>query len=201
MRRHVNLMSDVARFRVAARISLRRWAVALVAAATMLAPVSIWHWQECRRIRHEHEALEASYAPIRRLNEMNMELRTAAISLVRDERLTLELSRRRPVATLLGLVSAATAATNGALYVESVALAQTPPGSPATTSAHDVLTIEAACPPQFDISTFVDALKQPPFREVVITSDDLTTNNGVDGKRYTIECRLAAPAARGTDAQ
>ena len=200
MKRHANLMSDGARFRVAARVSLRRWALALAATVTMLTPLSIWHWQECRRIRHEHEALEASYAPIRRLNEMNLELRTAATSLVRDERLTLELSRRRPTATLLGIVSAATAVTNGALFIEHINLAHTAPGAQAGTARQDQLTIEAACPPQFDISTFVDALKQPPFTEVKIRSDGLTTNDGVDRKTYTIECLFTTPAGKDSNA-
>src|SRR5688572_1587059 len=78
MKRYANLMSDQALFRVSARASFRRWAPALAGLLAMLAPVAVWHWQQCQRIRHEHEALEASYAPIRRLNEMNMELRADA---------------------------------------------------------------------------------------------------------------------------
>jgi hypothetical protein len=201
MKRHVNLMSDAARFRVAARVALHRWALALAVLATLLAPISIWHWQECRRIRHEHEASEASYAPIRRLNDMNAELRTTAASLVRDQRLTLQLSRRRPAWTLLGIVTAATAATGGSVYVEHIDLAQTPPGGAASTPSQNVLTIEAVCPPQFDIATFVDALDKPPFTEVKITSDDLSTRDGVDRKTYTIECRLSASAGKDSHAQ
>jgi hypothetical protein len=200
MRRHVNLMSESARFRAGARVSLRRWALVLATIMTMLTPISIWRWQECQRIRHEHEALEASYAPIRRLNDINTELRTAASSLVRDERITLELSRRRPVATLLGIVSAATAATNGALFIERINLTQTPPGAAAGMPGSNVLKIEAACPPQFDISIFVDALKQRPFSEVKITSDDLASSNGVDRKTYTIECRFSPPAGKDSHA-
>ncbi len=196
MKRYANLMSDQARFRVSARASLRRWALVLVALLTLLAPMAIWHWQQCQRIRHEHEALEARYAPIRRLNEMNMELRADAASLVRDERLTLELSRRRPVDTLLGIIGAATAASKGALFIERINLTQTPPGAPAGTPGVDVLKVEAACPPQFDISTFVDALKRPPFADVTISSDDLSTENGVDRKIYSIECRFTAPAGK-----
>jgi hypothetical protein len=64
----------------------------------------------------------------------------------------------------------------------------------------NVLKVDAACPPQFDISTFVDALKRPPFSEVTITSDDLSTENGVDRKIYSIECRLTAPAGRDSHA-
>jgi hypothetical protein len=201
MKRHANLMSEAARFRVAARILLRRWAIALAATVALLAPITVWRWQECRRTRLEHEALEASYAPIRRLDEMNMELRNAATALVRDERLTLELSRRRPPTTLLGIVSAAAAATNGSVYIQSLNLSQSPPGASVPSGGQDMLTVEAACPPQFDIATVVDALKQPPFTEVKITSDDLSSADGVDRKTYTIECRLAPPAKENASAK
>ena len=200
MKRYANLMSDAARFRVAARVAFRRWALALAVLTTLLAPISIWHWQECQRIRHEHEASEASYAPIRRLNEMNAELRTTAASLVRDKRLALELSRRRPAWNLLAIVTAATESTGGSVYIEHVNLSQTPPGGAASTQSQDVLTIDAVCPPQFDIATFVEALDQPPFTEVKITSDDLSTRDGVDRKTYAIECRLTAPAGRDSHA-
>jgi hypothetical protein len=194
MKRHLNLMTEGARFRVAARVSTRRWALALAAAVTMLAPLTIWHWQECRRIRQEHEAVEATYEPFRRLALMNAKLRTTATSLVRDERLVLELSRNRPAATLLGIVSAAASGTEGALFVEHLDLTQTPPGAGAA-AGQDRLMIEAVCTPQFDISSFTDALKRAPFVEVKITSEDLIEENGVDAKQYTIECLLTGPAA------
>ncbi|HEX6963248.1 MAG TPA: hypothetical protein VF175_15380 [Lacipirellula sp.] len=194
MKRHVNLMTETARFRVGATMLTRRWALALAATIVLLAPLTIWRWQECRRIRQEHDALEATYEPFRRLELMNAELRTTATTLVRDERLPLELSRNRPTATLMGVVAAAVKATDGALYVEHLDVAQTPPGGDAAATP-DRLLIDAVSTPQFDISTFTDALKRRPICKVKITSEDLITENGVDAKNYAIECLLTGPAA------
>ena len=189
MKRYANLMSDGARFRTAARISLRRWSLALVTGATLLTPIAGWHWQEWRRICHEHEALEASYEPIRRLNTLNQQLRTTAANLVRDERLPLELSSNRPVATVLGIVGNAARQSGGALYIEHIQLDLAPPGSEVA-PAPDRLVIEAACTLKYDVANFVSALKTAPVAEVKIVTDELATKNGVDHKNYSVECVL-----------
>lgn len=186
MRRYVNLMSEGARFRVAARVQLRRWALALVGAVAVLAPVAAWRWQEARRVRQEHEALEASYEPIRRLNTTNMALRTDAAALIRDDRLPLELSRKRPVATLLGIVGAAVATSKGELFVEHMRLVQSPLGAASPSKGR--LIIEVASTLTFDVANFVDALKVAPIVEVKVASDQLVSQDGVDRKNYTLEC-------------
>jgi hypothetical protein len=198
MRRYVNLMSDAARFRTTARLVVRRWALALVATATLLTPLAGIHWQESRQVRQLHEAREASYEPIRRLNMMNMDLRTKAAALVRDERLPLELSRKRPVATVLGVVSAAAASSEGALFIEHLQVVQSPPAGPNVAPAPDRLVIEAACTLKYDVTNFVDALKVPPISDARITSDEVVTENGVDRKNFTVECVLNAAASPET---
>jgi hypothetical protein len=185
-------MTDGARFRTAARLLIRRWGLAVGTAATLVTPVAGWHWQECRTVRHEHEALEASYEPIRRLNAMNMQLRTAAAKLVSDERLSLELASQRPVATVLGIVGSAAKQSDGALYIEHIQLDIGAPGGDGI-RAPDRLVIEAACTLKYDVANFVAALKTAPISEVKIVSDDMVTKNGVDHKNYTVECVLSAP--------
>jgi hypothetical protein len=186
-------MSEGARFRTAARIHIRHWTLALVATIVVLTPLAAGRWQEARRVRQEHEALEASYDPIRRLTTMNNELRSAAATLVRDDRMPLELSRRRPVGTLLGVVSAAAAASNGELYVERLHLAQAPPGQPGAPAAQDRLIVDVASTLTFDIANFVEALKVAPIADVKVASDELVEENGVDRKNYSLECLLSAP--------
>jgi hypothetical protein len=195
MRKYVNLMSEGAQFRTAARVQLRRWVTALVATTVVLTPIAIGRWQEARRVRQDHEALEASYDPIRRLTSMNNELRTTAATLVRDDRLPLELSRKRPVGTLLGIVSAAAAASNGELYVEHLQLAQSPPSQPGAPPAQDRLIIDVASTLTFDIANFVEALKVAPIAEVKVASDELVEENGIDRKNYSLECLLSTPAS------
>ena len=132
MKRYSNLMTESARMRVSAAYYLRCWGMGILAGVAAATPVAVWQWQRARTLRQEHEALEASYEPFRRLEQMNGELRTAATKLVQDERLPLELSRRRPTATLLGIVGTAVAATEGALFVEHMEVSQTPPGATAS---------------------------------------------------------------------
>jgi hypothetical protein len=193
MRKYVNLMSDGAQFRAAAHIQLRRWGLALVAAIIVLIPLGVARWQEARRVQQQHEALEASYDPIRRLTAMNNELRTAAATLVRDERLPLELSRKRPSGTLLAIVSEAAAASNGELYVEHLKFAQALPASAATAAGQDCLIIDVATTLTFDVANFVEALKVAPIVDVKVAADELVEENGVDRKNYSLECLLASP--------
>lgn len=195
MRKYVNLMSESAQFRTAARVQLRRWVMALAATFVVLTPLAVGRWQEARRVRQEHEALEASYDPIRRLTSMNNELRNTAATLVRDDRLPLELSRKRPVGTLMGIVSAAAAASSGELYVEHLKLAQSPPSQPGAPPAQDRLIIDVASTLTFDIANFVEALKVAPIAEVKVASDELVEENGIDRKNYSLECLLSEPAS------
>jgi hypothetical protein len=186
-------MSDAARFRVAARVRARRWALALAAAFTVMAPLSIFRREELRTLRNEHEAMEASYEPVRRLVQLNRELRSQATSLVTDEKLALSLSRRRPVTTLLGVASAAAAETRGQLFIEHLSLTQQPAGDDASSTPNagsNRLVIEAAATLTYDIARFVEALQRAPIASVKVTSDVVVSQNGIDRKNYTIECIL-----------
>jgi hypothetical protein len=186
-------MSEAARFRAAAGVRARRWALALGVAVTVMAPLSIIRWEESRTVRNEHEAMEASYEPIRRLIQLNRDLRTQAVALVTDEKLALALSRRRPVTTLLGVASAAAAETRGQLYIEHLSLTQLPPGDATSVASNDGsnrLVIEAAATLSYDIARFVEALQKAPIASVKVTSDVVVSQNGIDRKNYTIECTL-----------
>ncbi len=194
MRKYVNLMSEAAQFRTAARIYLRRWALALAVFVTALIPVATWRWQEARAVRQQHEALEASYKPIRTLTALNTQLRTAAVALVHDERLPLELAQKRPVASLLGIIAAAAAASNGELFIEHLHVAQAPPGAEAAQPPQDRVIIETAATLTYDVANFVEALKVAPIASVKVVADEIVTENGVDRKSYHLECLLSATA-------
>lgn len=187
MKRHVNLMSEGAKFRAAVRKQSRRWAVALALLVIVLVPLDGMRWREQTRVRHEHEALEASYEPVRRLSLVNRQLRTEAINLVRDERLSLELAQQRPLLTLLARISAAASAGNGQIYVEQITVEQAVPGN-AEKPVPNQVVVEAAATLTYDVSQFVESLKQPPITAVKVTSDVVTSENGVDRKNYTLEC-------------
>ena len=60
------------------------------------------------------------------------------------------------------------------------------------------MVIEAACTLKYDVANFVGALKAAPIAEVKIITDELATENGVDHKKYAVECVLKAPAQEAT---
>ncbi|MCC6492039.1 MAG: hypothetical protein IT424_03355 [Pirellulales bacterium] len=188
MNRYVQLMSESAQFRAAARKHLRRWgaAAALLVAAT--APLGAWQWRHQSQMRQQCEALEASYEPVRRLNGVNRNLRTQAITLVRDERLILELARQRPVTSLLACVAAATSASQGQAFVERLNFEQPVPGSAEKSAPR--LTVEVAATLSYDISEFVESLRREPIDAVKVTSDVVTTRDGIDRKTYTLLCEF-----------
>jgi hypothetical protein len=194
MNRHVNLMTDSAKFRTAARLHLRWWGVSLAGLMVMLTPLTLMRWEEATKARKAHEAMESSYEPIRRLVKINRELRDEAVGLVKNDRLELELSWNRPVAVLLGVVSAAAAESSGQLYVEHLEIKDRPPGggapptSAANPSAEQRLHIEAAATTAYDIVTFVEALRKAPIKSVKVTSDAIISVDGKDHKKYTLEC-------------
>lgn len=188
MKRHVNFMSETAQFRAATRRHSRQWAYALIAGALLLIPVGAVRWVEQTRVRHQHEAMEASYEPVRRLNAINGQLRNAAENLVRDERLVLELSRDRPMAALLGRVTRATEDSNGQLFVQRLTVSQSAPGLKMGNAGHGRVVIEAAATLTYDVSQFVESLKAPPLADVKVTSDLVIAENGVDRKNYVLEC-------------
>lgn len=190
MKRHVNFMSEAAQFRAAVRRHLRRWAGALCACVLLLIPGGAVRWVEHAQVRHEHEALEACYEPVRRLNAINGQLRTAAMNLVRDERLALQLSRERPMAALLGRVTRAVEDSSGQLFVQRLTVSQSAPGLKTGSAGRGRLVIEAAATLTYDVSQFVESLKAPPLNDVKITSDLVVAENGIDRKNYVLECEF-----------
>jgi len=190
MKRYVNLMSERAQFRVTARRQLRRWMLALALLIGILVPLSGMRWREHCRVQREHEALEACYEPVKRLNALNVKLRNEATALVRDERIPLELSRSRPAAVLLGLASAAAAASQGELFIERLDIAQNTPRGESEPAVPGRMIIEVAATLTYDVAGFVKALHKAPIGEVKVTSDEVVTVDGIDRKNYIIECVL-----------
>jgi len=190
MKHYANLMSEAAHFRAQAWIRLRRWALALALLGAVLVPLAGMRWRECRRVQQEHEALEARYAPIKRLNALNVKLRAEAGTLVRDERLALELSRHRPASALLGLISAAAASSRGELFIEHLNLTQNAPHGENQPAVEERMIIEAAATLRYDIAGFVKALEKPPIKQVRVTSDEVVSEHGIEHKSYVIECVL-----------
>ena len=78
MRNYVNLMSDAAQFRTAARVRFAagRWRWPRPSSSSRRSPSGVG--KRPAACGQEHEALEASYDPIRRLTTMNNELRNTA---------------------------------------------------------------------------------------------------------------------------
>jgi hypothetical protein len=183
-------MSESSRFRVAVCVLLRRWALGVAAVVAAAAPLAGMRYREYSRVCQEHEALEAAYAPVKWLADMNLQLRKEAAALVRDDRLPLELSRHRPAAALLGVASAAAADSGGELFIEHLSITQSVPSDEDGRPVEDRMVIEATAKLTYDIADFVEALKQAPVRAVKVAADDVVSLNGFDCKNYVIECSL-----------
>lgn len=186
MRNCVNLMSDGARLRAALHVRVRLWVAVWALLVAAAAPFAAVRWLERHGIDQERAALEARYEPFGRLSVENRRLRTDAQKLVQAEKIPLDLSRQRPVAALLGLTSKAAAATGGELYVRHVAFTQDPLGGGEKSKGK--MIIAAVGTLTYDVTTFVEALTQPPFSAVRVLSTEVESQDGIEQKNYTVEC-------------
>jgi hypothetical protein len=188
MRNCVNLMSDGARMRATLRLRIRHWAAVWGLLVVAAAPFIAARWFDRHGVEQEHAALEARYEPFGRLSVENRQLRAAAQKLVKDEKISLELSRQRPVAALLGLTSKAAAATGGELFVRKITFTQDPLAD--VEKSRGKMIIEAAGTLTYDVAAFVEALTQPPFSAVRVLSTEVESQDGVEQKNYTVECEF-----------
>lgn len=189
MKTYVNLLSDDARFRSAAALNARWWALALAVLAMVLIPVTVQRWQETQDIRRNHEALEARYAPVRQLSDEIRKYRSEAATLVSVDRIPLELAQERPLATLLGLASQAAANSGGELFVEQLTVTQPGVDDEGEAAAADRrLVIRASGTLAYDVAQVVKSLEQAPIKSVKVLGTETVSENDVDRKSYTIEC-------------
>ena len=188
MKNYVNLLSDDARLRWSARSSAFRWSLALAALLAILAPVTLSQWRETREVRRRHEALEARYAPIRQLSDESRQYRTEAVRLVTVDRSPLELSRERPLATLLSLASQAAAGSSGELYIEQLTLTQPAVGDDADAPVERRLVLKATGTLAYDVANVVATLEHEPIKSVKVLSTETLAEDDVPRKTYTIEC-------------
>jgi hypothetical protein len=185
----VNLMTERAQLCGAAERMTRAWAIVLSIVVVGLAPLAAWTWQQLRHAARQHEALEASYEPIRQLAGANRILRTEAAELVARDRVPLMLSRRRPITALLGAVADAVAGTKGAIVLERLSFTQDGPQSTSAESSGRVI-VDVSTTPSFDVSQLVKSLECAPFSAVKITSSQSAIEGDVSRRTYSIECRL-----------
>jgi hypothetical protein len=194
----VNLMTERAQRRAAADRILRAWGRAAGAAVLSMCALAGWEWHKCRRVTLEHEALEASYDPIRRLAGANRTLGVQAAQFVTRERIALELARHRPAAALLATVADAVAATSGAVFMERLVLSRDPvAGAPPATGATASqavpagrLTLELTSVVSYDPSELVRHLDALPFSSAKVNSSEILDDGVVARKKHVIECQF-----------
>ncbi len=187
---YVNLMTERARLRTAAARVSRCWATIIGAMMFLAVPGVLWMWHERRQLIREHDALEASYEPVRRLAAANRVLAANAAEFIKREKLPLELSRKRPAIALVAHVSDAIAATDGAVYLDQIELNQRGATTTGSDKTVDKLTLKASTLPHFEASRLVAALNRPPLAGVKIISSETVEEAGVSRKKYVIECKF-----------
>lgn len=193
MANYINLMSERAQFRAAAKRAAVRWAAVVALLGATLTPMGVYAWHERQVAIAEQESLEIQYKPIHQLSLDIRRLRKEASSLVRIERTALELARVHPPSTLLGVVSAAAEESDGELYIKRVTITQTPVRDSQLAEATDQrgrLALEASSSVAYDVQRFVKLLTQHPLSEVKLLSTESAAESTGTRKRYGIECEF-----------
>lgn len=185
----VNLMTSRARNGAAADRILRGWSWAVGATFLLLTSLAMWTWFERRELVLTHDALEASYEPIRRLARSNRGLRAQAGELVSHEAIVLGLSNDRPIAALLARVNESIAAAEGAVYIESLTLSQAA-RTAAEAPRSGTVTLNVVSMLGFDVSRLVKQLDAAPFTMVKATSSETVAAGGVPRKKHVIQCEF-----------
>lgn len=185
----VNLMTPRARHAAATDRILRGWSWAAVATFVLLSILATWTWRQRRELVLTHDALEASYEPMRRLAADNRTLRAAASDLVSRDAIELGLSNHRPVVALLASISRAIAASEGAVYAESMLLAHDA-ATAAEAPATGKLTLNVVSMLGYDVSRLVKQLDAPPFTMVKVTSSETVANGDTPRKKHVLHCEF-----------
>jgi hypothetical protein len=186
----VNLMTERALLRTAAARVSQCWAMIIGAMILLAVPGVLWTWRQRQAILREHDALEASYEPVRRLAAANRVLAASASDFVAREKLPLELARKRSVVALIAHVSASVAASEGAVFLERLELNQRGAGATEVGMSSDKLTLEASTSPAYETSQLIAALNRPPLSSVKIVSTETIEEGGASRKKYVIECKF-----------
>lgn len=201
----VNLMTERALLHAAAQRTGRAWATGIVVLIVALLCLSGWTWQRRNALVSQHEALEARYAPIRQLTTANRLLSAQAAELVKREWLALQLSRRRPVNTLLAIVTDAIAKSEGAAYLERITYADDVPVAPPVASAKThptgtrTLVIQVISAQSYDPARLIDALTTSPLTGVQLMSSESVEGDGPNRKRHTIQCEAPSAGPRTSE--
>lgn len=189
MNHAVNLMTEQARNRTAAQRLIRSWALVLGAMIAAATPLGAWAWQRRSGVMQIQQALEAKYEPMRRLAAENRRLTVAAAQLVKNERITLELSRERPAATLLQVIGEAVAAADGNVFVERISAVHQPLAEAGAETAGRVV-IDVTCVEGYDVARLAFALKRPPLRAVKVVSSESGSAGEHTVDRHSLECEF-----------
>jgi hypothetical protein len=184
----LNLMSEAAMNRSAADRIVRGWLIVVGLCLLVIMPLTTWTWLCRREVVREHEALEARYEPIRRLNATNRDLSQTAADLVRTERVPLELSRRRPVAALLNVIGEAIASTAGEAFIAHISLSRDPTAKTDAVDPGGVLVIEVVTTEGYDIAELARELQRPPVKSVKVLSSEAAIVANVKSNKHSIEC-------------
>lgn len=185
---HVNLMSERAIFRATAERLARGWLLAIGAAVLALLPLGAWTWLSRRGVIQEQEALEALYEPIGQLTAANRRISAEAVQLIHDEQVTLQLSRRRQILTLLADVGEAIASTEGAAFVQHINASRDPAAKPEAVDPGGRLVIDVGATEGYDIALLVKALNRAPFTAVKVVSSESAGDGQVRRDNHVIEC-------------
>ncbi|HMP06880.1 MAG TPA: hypothetical protein PJ982_11055 [Lacipirellulaceae bacterium] len=112
-----------------------------------------------------------------------------AVSLVRDERTTLALARRRDVTSLLVAVADAVASTEGHVVIEHLTATRDPSAPPDAIDPGGRLLLDVSSTEGYDISLLARALERPPLKSVKIVRSEAVAGAETPHNHHILECQ------------
>jgi hypothetical protein len=190
---HLNMLPIQYRRRQVLNLRLRQWSLVWGAALAMALALGWFQCSDCRRMSSDLELLEAKY---NRVKDVQTRFETAQAELQeleQRESLVLELSQRRPMLSLLGILSRAARQCGGNVSVTHINWNADRHDAPADAQdeLQPLLTLQGVGLSNLYVAQFVSALKDNEILcDVTLKSTEKQVINGKVAHGYHMECTV-----------
>lgn len=188
---HLNLLPSSYRRRQIVLKRVRQWSM-VWGVALVLALVFGWFCAaDCRKLSSDLDLLEAKYSRVKNTQQELRVARKELQELEQREALVLELSQRRPMLSLLGILSKAAQQCDGTVSVRHIAW-ETDSSNSAGAAAGELeprLTLRGVGLNNLWVAQFASALRRNDvLREVQLKSTEQQIVNDKVAHGYQLEC-------------
>lgn len=184
----MNLMTDAARRHTVLRQARRFWSRVLGGTLLALCLLGLFEWWQGSASTQRLNALESQYAPLQALKQECTAMQREISALQDVQQLTWRLIDVQPAATLLAVVAAAAAETQGDVFLEKLELEQS---GTAQHPRRRRATLEGAGKSNAAIAEFATALRDSGlFEEVTLNSSNSEAGRARSTRTFRLECQF-----------